>query len=231
MKTFFQIDLSRMPDTYDIVHVGLGCMVLVLFMMLFVVSMLLFITLFRKLKITPDDVAVETRTSQPEPVPVTAVATPAPEPKVKIVEKVIEKSVPGPAPKPVIIREISPDAATQLLSLLQKEARFIDFVKEDISNQSDSDVGVVARIVHEGCAKVVHEHFSLSPVRKEQENSQVTLNENFDANHVSLTGNIIGKPPFTGTLVHKGWQVSEIRLPKITEGHDVNIITPAEVEL
>jgi hypothetical protein len=52
---------------------------------------------------------------------------------------------------------------------------------------------------------------------------------------VTATGtppiNITGQAPFTGTLIHKGWQVTEIKLPKISETHNVSIITPAEVEL
>lgn len=227
MKTLYKIDLALFPETFDIVHVVLACMVLVLLLMLFVVTLLLVLSLFRKRK--PAKVETETQAVVTEPAAV--VSQPTPEPEVKIVEKVVEKTVPGPAPKPVIIKEYTPDAASQLLSLLQKEARFIDFIEEDISQHSDNDVGVVARVVHAGCVKVINENFNLNPVRQEPENSAITLHSGFDANSISLTGNIMGKPPFTGTLVHKGWQVSEIRLPKITEGHNVNIIAPAEVEL
>ncbi|RLA24542.1 MAG: DUF2760 domain-containing protein, partial [Gammaproteobacteria bacterium] len=34
-----------------------------------------------------------------------------------------------------------------------------------------------------------------------------------------------------GSLVHKGWQVTDIKLPKLTAGHNANIIAAAEVEL
>ena len=37
--------------------------------------------------------------------------------------------------------------------------------------------------------------------------------------------------PFTGTLVHRGWKVTEVSLPKLAEGHDAHIVAPAEVEL
>jgi len=59
----------------------------------------------------------------------------------------------------------------------------------------------------------------------------VTLNKGFDAASFRLTGNIVGEAPFTGTLVHKGWQVTDLRLPKLTEGHNAKIVAPAEVEL
>jgi hypothetical protein len=57
------------------------------------------------------------------------------------------------------------------------------------------------------------------------------LAEGFDAASVRLTGNIVGSAPFTGTLVHKGWQVTDVRLPKLTQSHNASIIAAAEVEL
>jgi len=115
-------------------------------------------------------------------------------------------------PEPVILKEATPDAALQLLGLLQKEARFIDFIKEDIAAYSDADIGVAARVVHEGCNKAINEHFTLAPIRSEQEGGKITLQQGFDASSVRLTGNIVGSAPFTGTLIHKGWQVTNIRL-------------------
>ena len=148
-----------------------------------------------------------------------------------IIEIEKEVLVPGPAPKPVILKEFTPDAATQLLSLLQKDARFIDFIYEDIAAYNDQEVGMIARVVHDGCSKVINEHFILAPICPDKENSPITIHDNFDADAFFLTGNITGQAPFTGTLIHKGWQVTEIKLPKISENHNVSIITPAEVEL
>lgn len=129
------------------------------------------------------------------------------------------------------LKTTSPDAALQLLSLLQQEARFIDFIQEDLLGFSDADVGAAARVVHEGGKKVLQDYFSLASVRDEQEESRITLAEGFDATVVRLTGNVIGQAPFTGTLVHRGWRVTEVRLPKLAEGHDARVIAPAEIEL
>jgi Domain of unknown function (DUF2760) len=161
------------------------------------------------------------------------VVAPPVEPTVKIIEKIVEveKLIPAPAPEPVILKEYTPDAALQLLNLLQKEARFIDFIKEDITAYQDADIGSAARVVHAGCKKALNEHFSLAPIRNEQEGSAITVPEGFDANDIRLTGNIIGTAPFNGTLVHKGWQVTEVRLPKLTQGHNPKIVAAAEIEL
>lgn len=133
--------------------------------------------------------------------------------------------------KPARLQATVPDSALQLLGLLQQDGRFIDFLEENVSGYSDAEIGGAARVVHEGCRKVVREHLTIEPIRREQEQSRLTLDEGFDATAVRLVGNVVGKPPFTGTLVHRGWHAVEITLPKVVEGHDVRVLAPAEVEL
>jgi hypothetical protein len=136
-----------------------------------------------------------------------------------------------PEPKTVVLREATPDAALQLLALLQREGRFVDFVEEDMSSFSDAEIGGAARVVHDGCKKALKEHFTIEPARSEAEGAKVTLEKGFDASRVRLTGKVAGEPPFTGTIAHRGWRVSEVRLPKMSEGHDASVVAPAEVEL
>lgn len=211
----YTIDLSLRPTTFDLWHVCLAGTVALLALILIVVLISVLLGMRRCNRAKP------------------AVAAVAPQPEVKIVEKIVEveKIVQAPAPEPVVLKEATPDAALQLLSLLQKEARFIDFIKEDVSAFSDAEIGAAARVVHQGCSKAVNEHFTLAPVSNDPEGNRVTLNKGFDAASFRLTGNIVGEAPFTGTLVHKGWQVTDLRLPKLTEGHNAKIVAPAEVEL
>ncbi|AOJ07145.1 DUF2760 domain-containing protein [Burkholderia mayonis] len=138
---------------------------------------------------------------------------------------------PAAAPAPEIIREASPDAALQLLGLLQRDARLIDFVEEDIAGYADADIGAAARLVHDGCRATLREHFTIRPVRDEAEGARVTIGEGFDATAIRLTGNVVGKPPFNGSISHRGWRVDAVRLPKLNKGHDATIVAPAEVEL
>lgn len=209
----YMIDLSLTPTTFDIFHVYLAGTVAVLAFMVIILLVVLVVTLTRASKKAPQIVKSE--------------------PEVRIVEKIVEveKIVQAPPPPPIVLKESTPDAALQLLGLLQKEARFLDFIQENVAAYSDSDVGIAARVVHEGCSKVIKEHFTLDTVFHEQEGSKVTLEPGFDATRVRLTGNIVGNAPFTGHLIHKGWQVNEMNLPKLTAGHDAKIIAPAEVEL
>jgi hypothetical protein len=157
----------------------------------------------------------------------------APEPPKPAAAPVEAAPVPAPVPTPApsALKEVSPIAAMQLLGLLQRDARFVDFVEEDIANYSDADIGAAARLVHDGCRAVLREHFTIQPVRREAEGSRLTLQEGFDAGAVRLTGNVVGKAPFTGTISHRGWKVEDARLPKLAPSHDASIVAPAEVEL
>ena len=137
------------------------------------------------------------------------------------VEKLVEKTV-----------EIPTDtAALQLLGLMQREARFVDFIQEEVAPYTDAEIGAAARVVHEGCRKVLREHFAVQPVRSEAEGSRITLQAGFDAAAVRLTGNGVGQAPFTGTLGHRGWQVTQVKLPQLTDTQAAKIIAQAEVEL
>jgi hypothetical protein len=207
----FSIDLGLRPTTFDLWHVCLAGAVLIL-------CLLLIVTLIWAILAGRRNKEHSVVTSPPE---------------IKIVEKIVEveKIVQTPAPEPIILKEASPDAACLLLSLLQREARFIDFIKEDMSAYSDTDIGAAARIVHQGCRQVINEHFTINAISQDVEGNRVTLNQGFDANAFRLTGNIVGEPPFTGTLVHKGWRVDDLHLPKLTEAHNPRIIAAAEVEL
>lgn len=136
-----------------------------------------------------------------------------------------------PAAEPPALREATPDAALQLLGLLQQEGRLVDFLEEDVARYADAEIGAAVRVVHEGCRKALHEYFTIMPVRDEAEGERVTLGPGFDASAIRPTGKVIGEPPFTGTLAHRGWRVTEVRLPKLGTDHDVKVLAPAEVEL
>lgn len=144
---------------------------------------------------------------------------------------------PEPAPRkevkaePVVEPEPDLTPALQLLAILQREGRFVDFLQEDVSGFSDADIGAAARVVHEGCARGLKDTLQLAAIRTESEGDRVELPAGYDAKAIRVTGNVTGEPPFSGTLAHHGWRVETIRLPELSEGHDPMIIAPAEVEL
>ena len=93
------------------------------------------------------------------------IAAPAPAPAPAPTPAPAPAAAPTPAPAP--LRVNTPESALQLLGLLQREARLVDFANENITVYADADIGAAARVVHEGCARVLREHFSIEPVRSE----------------------------------------------------------------
>ncbi|PKH01993.1 DUF2760 domain-containing protein [Psychromonas sp. MB-3u-54] len=201
------IDLSAFPATIDTLHLVLG------------ISAILFLVLFlTKKKSSTDQNAQENN--------IEASAANIEQPVEKTVPEVTEAEADS-----LLLKESTPEAALQLLTLLQQEARFIDFIQEDLSAYSDADIGAAARVVHEGSKKILNDYFTLEAIRREEEETAVSILEGFNASEVRLTGNVVGNAPFNGILIHKGWKVSEVKLPKLAAGHDASIVAPAEVEL
>ncbi len=151
------------------------------------------------------------------------------------VDRLQRDEAPAPAAAPAApaapLRQATPDAALQLLALFQRDARLIDFTEEDLASYADADIGAAARIVHEGCRKVLREHFTITPVRAEAEGSRISLDAGFDAGAIRLTGNVVGSAPFKGSISHRGWRATDVRLPKLSSGHDATVLAQAEVEL
>jgi uncharacterized protein DUF2760 len=122
-------------------------------------------------------------------------------------------------------------SALVLLAALQREGRFIDFVRQDVAGFSDEDIGAAGRIVHAGCRKIVDQFFRFEPASKGNEGETLTVPKAFDAQRIRLTGNITGNPPFRGTLKHHGWIATEIKVPEVSDALDPRVVAPAEVEL
>lgn len=138
---------------------------------------------------------------------------------------------PAPMASDAQFTALTPDSALQLLALLQQEARLVDFLQEDAQSFSDAEVGAAARVVHGGARKVLRENFVIEAIRTESEGSAVTLPPGFNNHEMRLSGNVVGEAPFKGHLLHRGWRVTSITLPKVSAGHDLTIIAPAELEL
>jgi hypothetical protein len=135
----------------------------------------------------------------------------------------------GIAPKPVV-GDARSDGAVELLRLLQREGRLVDFLREDVSGYADEQVGAAVRSVHEGCRRVLESYIGLDPVIDGDEDGPITVEDDFDPACVELVGNVGGNPPFRGVLRHHGWRVSKVELPGSLAGTE-RVVAPAEVEI
>jgi hypothetical protein len=122
------------------------------------------------------------------------------------------------------------DALT-LLSVLQREARLIDFLKEEITAYDDAQIGAAVRDVHRDAAATIERLFALRPLMNEPEGSEIPLSST-DTARIRLVGNLGATPPARGRLQHAGWHATKQDLPQFTgQPSAALIIAPAEVEI
>jgi hypothetical protein len=156
-----------------------------------------------------------------------------------IAPEVIRSAVPErePVPPPAALTEAAPtedssDRAVQLLALLQRDGRLVDFLGEDLTPYQDAQVGAAVREVHANCRKALEQYVVLEPVLAGEEDRPVTVEEGFDPAAVKLVGNVTGHPPLRGLLRHRGWRVVKTNLPSLPpKGVGRNVVAPAEVEI
>jgi hypothetical protein len=140
-------------------------------------------------------------------------------------ERALEVETPAPAAPE------SSDRAVQMLALLQRDGRLIDFITEDIAPYQDAQIGAAARDVHESCRKAIDHYLRLEPVIDSEEGQPVTVEPGFDPSAIKLIGNVTGHPPLRGLLRHRGWRVARVNLPPLPMSEGRSIIAPAEVEI
>lgn len=138
------------------------------------------------------------------------------------------KAAPPPKAAPQVRAS---DGALQLLAILQRDARLLDFLMEDISGYADDQVGAAVRDLHDQARTALTRHVQLAPVIDGVEGTYAKI-ESPEPNTVKLVGNVpaSGKAP-GGLLRHKGWRAGRIDLPPLTGGQKAEILAPAEIEI
>jgi len=117
------------------------------------------------------------------------------------------------------------DGAVQMLSILQRDARLVDFLMEDISAYSDEQVGAAVRDVQENARKTMQRYLRLAPVIDGVEGTYAKA----DSDGVKLIGNVPANGKAAGgTLRHKGWRAETVDLPALPPG---KVIAPSEIEV
>ena len=108
----------------------------------------------------------------------------------------VPDTMPVPSVEPTSATEPMPDPmletrkALQFIGAMQREGRLVDFLMEDLSAAADADIGAAARVVHGGCKKVLSTYLTIEPVWPGEEGTRVNVEEGFDPNRVSLTGQV-----------------------------------------
>ena len=106
------------------------------------------------------------------------------------------------------------DGALQILAILQRDSRLLDFLMEDIAGYSDDQIGAAVRELHDQCRDSIKRYVTLEPVIDGVEGTFAKAPSN-DPGLVKFVGNVPAKPPSGGTLRHKGWRAAKIELPSV----------------
>lgn len=132
------------------------------------------------------------------------------------------------APAPPVLR-VS-DGALQILAILQRDSRLVDFLMEDIASYSDGQVGAAVREMHDQCRDSMGQYVKLQPVIDGVEGTFAKTPSD-DPNVVKFIGNVPARPPAGGILRHKGWRAVKVDLPALSAKQDAAIVAPAEIEI
>jgi hypothetical protein len=152
-----------------------------------------------------------------------------------ITELGLSRRAPGPmkassAPAPAApVLKLS-DGALQILSILQRDSRLVDFIMEDISGYSDEQVGAAVRGLHDQSRDALSRYVTLAPVIDSVEGTYAKTPAG-DPSAVKFIGNVPAGTPPGGLLRHKGWRVTKVDLPALPAKQDTAILAPAEIEI
>jgi hypothetical protein len=134
------------------------------------------------------------------------------------------------APVPAAPAARASDGALQILGILQRDSRLIDFLMEDVSAYNDDQIGAAVRELHDQCRDAIARYVTLAPVIDGVEGTYAKA-PGQDPNLVKFVGNVPAKPPAGGTLRHKGWRATKVELPLLAAKQDATIIAAAEIEI
>jgi len=141
----------------------------------------------------------------------------------------MRRSAPKPQPAASAAPRVS-DSALQILSILQRDSRLVDFIMEDIAGYSDDQVGAAVRGLHDQARESLSRYVKLDPVIDGVEGT-FTKPVVSDPAAVKFIGNVPSGKPSGGLLRHKGWRAGKIDLPALNPKQDATIIAPAEIEI
>jgi hypothetical protein len=134
-----------------------------------------------------------------------------------------EKAPPPPEP------QAGPSAgAVQILGILQRDARLVDFLMEDVAAYSDEQVGAAVRDVQAQARQALERYLKLQPVIDGVEGT-FTKTEGVDKAALKFIGKVppSGTAP-SGVLRHKGWKADKVDLPPTGPS---DVLAPAEIEI
>jgi hypothetical protein len=135
------------------------------------------------------------------------------------------------AAPPPAVPEDEGDRAVQLLALLQRDGRLVDFLREDLAGYADAQIGAAVRDVHDKCRSTLERYFTLEPVTLEDEGRPFSITPSTDPVSVKVVGQVPAGGTARGVVRHRGWRVTRLALPPLPAADARRVVGLAEVEV
>ena len=150
----------------------------------------------------------------------------------RLEDKSAEKKPEPPKPAPPKPAAPERSEALTLLAALQREARFVDFIKEPLDAYSDAQVGAASRDVHRECGRVIERMFAVEANSDLEEGAKIEVPQGTDPGCIRLVGNVTDGADVSGEIVHQGWKATRCEVPKWTGSKEARlVVAPTEVEV
>lgn len=120
--------------------------------------------------------------------------------------------------------------AITLLATLQRDARLIDLIYENLDQYQDAQVGAAARPCLKQCRQSLDRILKIEKLVTAAENDTITVPADAAVSRFRWIGESSSSKTSTAKLVHPGWQAASIQLPQWSgQAEDAEIIAPAQV--
>lgn len=120
--------------------------------------------------------------------------------------------------------------AITLLATLQRDARLIDLIQENLDQYQDAQVGAAARPCLKQCRESLNRILKIEKLIDAKENDSVDVPASASAARYRWIGEDVSGGNGSAKLVHPGWQATSIELPQWNgSSEDSQVIAPAQV--
>jgi len=127
------------------------------------------------------------------------------------------------------------NSAITLLATLQRDARLIDLIQEDLDQYQDAQVGAAARPCLKQCRQSLDRILRIEKLIDANENDTVNVPATASAGRYRWIGessstDATSIETIPAKLIHPGWQAVSVELPQWNgNADDAQIIAPAQV--
>ncbi len=119
----------------------------------------------------------------------------------------------------------------RLLGLLQRDAKLLDFLMEDIRGLEDASIAAAVRDIQPKARQALGKYLTVAPCVDEMEGTQLEIPKGYNPSQYSITGNVPPQAPYKGEVRHRGWKAISINLPPLAKGDNGLTLAPVEVEV